>query len=290
MQNIMLLLHVFAVMKCPEIFVVLIVIGCILFAGCTQSSGTNPVIPVVPETPVPGSGPGTLIPTAAVTSVPEQVVTLIHYVSQKRTIRDSEHLFALQVPVEWNVSTHQIVRSGYPYYRTDLVAGNVFTIYTLSITKNQVQEYRDEFRHWSPAPIETTVVINNIIFDRFESASDRKTNVSYIVRGKSPNERGYVNVIVFSANTSNRFEKEDFETVVSSFRYFSGTSARDEPGEEIPLYDPAGKTIPGKASGLDPRLFDSSDWDSGESSSDGDSSGGDSTGGSSDCGCSGGGP
>ena len=277
-------------MRYPGIFAIFIVIGCILLAGCTQSSGTTPVIPVVPETPAPGSGPGTLIPTATVTSVPKQVVTIIHYVSQKRTIRDSEHLFALQVPVEWNVSTHQIVRSGSPYYRTDLVAGSVFTIYTFSITKNQDLVYRDEFRHWSPAPIETTVVINNIIFDRFESVSESKTNVSYIVRGTSANERGYVNVIVFSANTSNRFEKEDFETVVSSFRYFRGTAASDEPGEEIPLYDPTGKAVPGKASGLDPRLFDSSDWDSGESSSDGDLSGGDSTGGSSDCGCSGGGP
>ncbi|MFA5268356.1 MAG: hypothetical protein WC379_10330 [Methanoregula sp.] len=275
-------------MRYPEIFAILVVIGCIILTGCTQSSGTSPGIPAVPETT--SSGPGTPVPTAAVTSVPEQVVTIIHFVSRTKTIRDSEHLFALQVPVEWNVSTHQMMSSGSPYYRTDLIAGNVFTIYTVSITNNQDMAYRDEVRQWSPAPEEKTVVINTISYDRFESASAGKTNVSYIVRRISANERGYVNVITFSANISNRFEKEDFEKVVSSFRYFSGSSASDEPGEEIPLFDPAGKIVPGKAGGLDPRLFDTSDWDSGESSSDGDSSGGDSPGGSSDCGCTGGGP
>jgi uncharacterized membrane protein YgcG len=289
MQTIILLLDIFAGMRYPEIPAILVVIGCIILSGCTQSSGTSPVTPAVPVTTV--SGPVTPVPTAAVTSVPGPVVTIIHYVSLTRTIRDSERLFALQVPVEWNVSTRQMMSPGSPVYRTDLIAGNVFTIYTLSSTKNQDLIYRDEVRQWSPAPEKTTVVINNIIFDRFESASGNKTNISYIVRGTSANDRGYISVIVFSANTSNRFEKEDFEKVISSFRYFSGTAASDEPGDEIPLYDTAGKIIPGKAGSLDPRLFDTSDWDSGGSdSSGGDSSGGSSPGGSSDCGCSGGGP
>ena len=60
-----------------------------------------------------------------------------------------------------------------------------------------------------------------IIYDRFESTSNGKTTVAYVARKGSANERGYASVLVFTADTSNRFEKEDFEKIVSSFRYFS---------------------------------------------------------------------
>jgi hypothetical protein len=78
------------------------------------------------------------------------------------------------------------------------------------------------------------VTINDIIYDRFESASNGKTTVGYVARKGSANERGYASVLVFTADTSNRFEKEDFEKIVASFRYFSGSSAITLPGSEIP--------------------------------------------------------
>jgi hypothetical protein len=204
------------------------------------------------------------VPHPAATSAPQQVVTIIHYVSQVKDIKDSELLFALQVPVEWNVSSYRLMKSDYPDYRTDLVADNVFSIYSSSITKNQDQTYRDQFRQWSPAPTETTVTINNITYDRFESTLDGKTNVSYIVRKNNTNERGYASVLVFTARDSNRFEKEDFEKVVSSFRYFSMKSAGAIPGEEIPVYDLSGNAV---SRNLNPMLFNSSDWDSAGGSS-----------------------
>jgi uncharacterized membrane protein YgcG len=52
------------------------------------------------------------------------------------------------------------------------------------------------------------------------------------------NEFGYLSVLIFTANTSNRFEKEDYEKVVSSFRYHSSTSVNTIPGEEIPKIAP----------------------------------------------------
>jgi uncharacterized membrane protein YgcG len=258
-------------------FLILVVIACIFFAGCAQSSGNSSVTPAVPIASVNTPEPATPVPTAAATSAPLEVVTIIHYVSPLRDVKDSSLLFMLQVPVEWNVSTWRMMNSDTSDYRTDLVADNVFSIYTYPITRGREQAYRDQFRQWFPAPVETTVIINDIRYDRFEGRADGNTTVAYIAHTNSANERGYASVLVFTARDSNRFEREDFEKVVSSFRYFGGKSAGTQPGEEIPLYDLSGNAVSRKVS---PMLFNSSDWDtaggssSEESSSNGGSSGG----------------
>jgi uncharacterized membrane protein YgcG len=216
---------------------------------------------------------------------------MIRYVSSTKDIRASELLFGLQVPVEWNVSTTRLIKSDIPDYRTDLGADTVFSIYSYYFSPDKDRAYRDLFRQWYPAPTMTTVTINGITYDRFESKSDGGTNVSYIVRMNSANERGYVNVLVFTARNSNRFEKEDFEKVVASFRYYGKDDIGTMPGEEIPVYDPSGNVVT-----YDPRTGhslawgewegDSSEGDpSGGSSSDDDSSGGSSSGGGSSGGC-----
>ena len=134
------------------------------------------------------------------------------------------------------------------------------------------------------APVETTVTINDIRYDRFESSADGNTTVAYLADTNSANERGYTSVLVFTARDSNRFEIEDFEEVVSSFRYFSGRSAGTEPGEEIPLYDLSGNALSRDGGGSLTGDNDGSTadgWDSG-------GSGDDSSGGSpseEDCGC-----
>jgi hypothetical protein len=108
------------------------------------------------------------------------------------------------------------------------------------------------------------VTINDIRYDRFESRACGNTSVAYIAHTNSANERGYASVLVFTARDSNRFEKEDFEKVVSSFRYFSMKSAGAIPGEEIPVYDLSGNAV---SRNLNPMLFNSSDWDSAGGSS-----------------------
>jgi len=262
---------------------VIVVFG-ILLAGCTQSTGTSPVTTVAPASP---PSP-TIEVTAATTAVPQPVVTVIHYISQTKDIKDPDLLFALQVPVEWNVSTYQMMRTDTPDYRTDLPAGTLFSIYSYYYSQNKDKEYRDQFRQWSPAPTVTTVTMNDITYDRFESTSDGWTNVSYIIRGSSANERGYISVLVFTARDSNPFEKEDLEKVVSSFRYFDKKSAGTAPGEEIPLFDVSGDPVP-RDSGVG-RSLAWGEWEGGsgdsseDSSSDGDSSGGSSSGGGG-CGC-----
>ncbi|MFA5268931.1 MAG: hypothetical protein WC379_13250 [Methanoregula sp.] len=210
-----------------------ILISGIFFAGCTQSSGTGPVPTTVP---VPSPSPTEAV-TVTATSTPHEVVTIIRHVSQTRDVKDSELLFSLQVPVEWDVTTYRLKNSDITeglLYQTDLIGDDVFNIHTYAISRGQDQAYRDEFRMWSPAPAETTVTMNDITFDRFESTLDGKTRIAYVVRKSSANERGYASVLFFSSDTSNPFEKEDFEKVVSSFRYLTGNTVGTMAGEEIP--------------------------------------------------------
>jgi hypothetical protein len=252
-----------------------------LFAGCTQTAGTVPPTTIVPQ---PTLSPTQTVTTAA-TTVPQTVVTLVRYVSQKKDIWDPDLMFALQVPVEWNVSTTRLIKSDIPDYRTDLIAADVFSVSSYYFSQDKDRAYRDRFGQWSPAPAVTTVKINDLTFDRFESASDGRTRVAYMVQKNSANERGYVSVLVFTALDNNRFEKDDFEKVVSSFRYISGKSAGTEPCEEISLYDPAGNPISRKAGAGSSNAGDGSTadgWDSDGPSGDSseEDSGGSSSGGS----------
>jgi hypothetical protein len=223
----------------------LIMVLGIFFTGCTQLSGSGPVTPVVTATTLSTMVPATPVPTVAVTSIPRQVVTIIHQISLVKDIKDSELLFSLQVPVEWNASTRRLDNpenfEGF-MYQTDILPNDTFYIQTFTNYRSRDQNYRDDCRRVSPAVKETTVTINGITFDRFESTANGRTNVTYVARKVSANERGYLSVLAFSANTSTMFEKEDFDKVVSSFTYYGRDVVSTMPGEEIPrILTPAGK-------------------------------------------------
>lgn len=210
----------------------ILVLG-ILSAGCTQSSGTAvTTVPTTAETPVP---------TAVVTSTPNEVAPIVRYISLVRDVKDSELLFSVQVPVEWNVSTHRLGNpenfAGF-MYQTDLVANNTFYIHTFTDYRSREQNYRDECRRWSPVPNESAVTINGIAFDRFESTADGLTNVAYVSRKTGVNDHGYLSVLAYSTETSKRFEKVDFEKVIASFRYYSKDDVSTMPGKEIPRIAP----------------------------------------------------
>lgn len=268
------------------IFLILVVIACIFSAGCVESSGNSTVTAAVLQANVSPPDPATPVPAIIATSAPYEVVTVIRYVSPPREVKDSYLLFSLEVPGEWNVSTTRMMKSDTSDYRTDLVAGDVFYLYSYPVTPSREQGYRDRFRQWVPAPIEKTVTINTIRYDRFESRADGNTSVAYIAHTNSANEHGYGSVLVFTARDCNRFELEDFENVVSSFRYFSAKSAPTIPGDEIPVYDVSGTAVYRR---LDPRLFNSTDGGSAEGGSTTTDSSGDSSSGGGDSSFDGGG-
>jgi hypothetical protein len=174
-------------------------------AGCTSSSSSDVAVPPDPVT--------------AATGAP------------LKDIKHPELLFTLQVPVEWNVISYKLNTAG--IYQTDLVENNVFYIKTYTASGSTEAASRDQFRNWSPSPTETTVTMNEITYDRFESTIDGNTSVAYVAHTSSANELKYASVIAFVADTGNRSEKEDFEKIVASFRYFSGSDASTMPGEEI---------------------------------------------------------
>jgi len=186
--------------------------------------------------------------------------TLVHFIPVLKDLKDSRLLFVLQVPAEWNVTTLRLTRSDTAGYRTDLVPGSVFAIYSSPLTGSREQEYRDRFRQWVPPPAETAVTINGIRYDRFESDDGTNTTVAYLPRPNDVNERGYGGVLVFAARDSDPFRKEDFENVVSSFRYFGTRTAATVPGEEIPLYDLSGPVLPDAAGAVHPVSPMESGW------------------------------
>ena len=198
--------------------------------------------------------------SVATTETPQPVATVVRYIPVLKDLKDTHLLFALQVPAEWNVSTVRLARSDTADYRTDLVAGSIFSITSSPMTGSREQEYRDRFRQWDPPPVVTAVTINGIRYERFESSAAGNTTVAYLPRSNCANERGYASVLVFASRDSNRFEKEDFEKVVTSFRYFDTRSAATIPGEEIPLYDLYGSTVPGTPGRIVPVTSLVSDW------------------------------
>jgi hypothetical protein len=245
-------------MKYYAILMTAVMVAGIFFAGCAQSGGNAPVTPGVPATPLPASVAATLVPATVATGSPQQIVTITHQISQQKELKDSELLFTLQVPVEWDVTTYRVNNpddSEGLQYRTDLIRDDIFYIYTYTASRSQDQAYRDQFRKWSPAPIETTISINGITYDRFESTSSGKTHVAYVARKGSANERGYASVLVFTANDSNRFEKDDYEQVVSSFRYLSAATVTEMPATEIersnPPFETSGSATSGKSGSSD---------------------------------------
>lgn len=213
------------------------VIALVLLCGCTQSQPAappQPVVTAVPATPEPTETPAA---PAITTAAPVVTVTVIRHVEVQKAWKDSDLRIAFKAPSSWDVTTLRMnLAEGSQglEYKTQLVPGDVFYIMTFPISRNQDQDYRNIFRMWAPAPEESTVTINSIVFDRFESTKEGKTQVAYVARKSSANDLGYSSVIYFVADSAKQFEKDDFEDVVQSFAYLNKDTADTAPGNEIP--------------------------------------------------------
>jgi hypothetical protein len=141
-------------------------IAFLLAAGCTQPAPPSPPVTMAPTTALPAVTPISQTNTSA----PQVVVTLIHYIMPTNVWKDSEHHITFAVPQNWSVTTQQESQPEGAQgliFRTELVENDVFSITTYPISLSGDQAYRDSFRKWDPAPVESTVTINNIVYDRF---------------------------------------------------------------------------------------------------------------------------
>ena len=213
-------------------------IALILATGCTQPSPAPQ--PVAATTPPLSSSVATAVETpvpAKTTSNPQTVITIIHIVEPLKAWKDPALHFAFEAPANWNVTTMEVpLPAGAQglVYRTNLDPAGAFTITTFPVSIDSDQAYRDAFRKWDPAPVESTVTINGIVFDRFESVNGSKTQVGYVARKSGANDLGFASVLRYTADSARPFDREDFEKVVASFTYFTGAREPSVPGEVIP--------------------------------------------------------
>jgi len=173
-----------------------------------------------------------------------------------KSLKDSELWFTIRVPEDWNATT--VWERGYgtwigyyfytvlgveePVYNqtgiTRRINSTRMTIMTYAITRNQDQDYRNDFRqNWIPTPVESNETINGIVFDRFESKGEG-TAVGYVVKKASANERGYATVIWYYVSPSQC--QEDIENIIHTFRYLSEREILlgNVPGVEISIFHP----------------------------------------------------
>jgi len=173
-----------------------------------------------------------------------------------KSLKDSELWFTIRVPEDWNATT--VWERGYgtwigyyfytvlgveePVYNqtgiTRRINSTRITIMTYAITRNQDQDYRNDFRqNWIPTPVESTETINGIVFDRFESKGEGAA-VGYVVKKASANERGYATVIWYYVSP---FQcQEEIENIIHTFRYLTERQILlgNVPGVEISIFHP----------------------------------------------------
>lgn len=212
--------------------ILVLLIALLLSAGCTQSA-PSPQQTMVPTTAPPAVTAAVIVPT----SVPQVTVTVIHYIVPIKLWKDSDLHISFAAPQDLNVITRQqSLPDGSQglIFKTEVVPDDIFTITTFPISLSDDQAYRDIFRTWDPAPAETTVVMKGITYDRFESTKDGKTHVGYVARKGSANDLGFSSVLVFTADNSLPYQKEDYENIVASFTYFTTKLSSIMSGQEIP--------------------------------------------------------
>jgi hypothetical protein len=220
------------------LIIFIVFLGIILVAGCTQQTKTPQPVPSTRET----TTAGTSVPVNAITSP----ASTRPPVSLDKTIKDSELDFALSVPSTWNGTTIRSINAeGFEGlgYLTNFSrdagkpvsdSSEEFTILTYAITRGQDQSFRTDLReNWIPQPAESTVTVNNIVFDRFETSSNGITAVAYVVRKASANEKGFASVIFFKVrDAGSTYSAETFDAVAQSFRYLTQKEVASLPGEE----------------------------------------------------------
>ena len=221
------------------VLLIVLIVAVLITAGCISENKKTVVKPVQTTALSAKTSPSTVQPSLTADTRPEVVVNS----DPLKTIKDSELWFTMQVPETWKVTTERIsnpegyeglVYVTYLYDNPLLFNTHVFYIITYAITRDIDQTVRNTYRDtWTPLPNESTVKINGITFDRFESRSTDNVKVAYVVRKSSANERGFASVIEYSLESSSQYQQKDFESFISTFQYKGAKEIKSATGEEI---------------------------------------------------------
>ena len=219
-------------------FLIVLTIAC--SSGCTRPMSppsSNQTMPA--RTTAPPVSTSSAVPPSSTIVTPQEVMVTL---GPLKTIKDSELWFTLQVPESWEVTTERmsnpegyagLVYVTYLYNNPLLFNTHEFYIITYAISRDWDQAVRDTYRNRKMN--ESTVTINGITFDRFESKTDDHVKVAYVVRKGSANERGFASVIEYSLNSSSQYQQKDFESFLSTFRYLGAKEIKSAAGEEIKM-------------------------------------------------------
>jgi len=220
----------------------------ILIAGCTSPqsgvpTGSNNASEdqTTTATTFPSVSPSKSMVTPSSRTMTPQNDTVTSGPLKK--IKDPELWFTMQVPESWEVTTERMSNpEGYEgllfvtylFNNPLLFNTHEFYILTYAITRDFDNAVRNSYRvTWTPRPHESTVTINGIIFDRFESRTDDYVKVAYVVRKASANERGFASIIEYKIDSSSQYQQKEYESLISTFRYIPQDDIEDTVGEEI---------------------------------------------------------
>jgi hypothetical protein len=227
------------------IVVILVIIGA---GGCIQQNSDFPPVPLIQQTlPVSNSvaainRPDT-VTSPVISSTPGVMRPLVPL---DKTIKDSILNFAVNVPENWNGTTTMMNNpEGYEglSYSTSFILdtgtpvsneNEEFSIITYAITRGQDQDLRNNIRtQWIPKPQESTVMIQGITVDRFQSDAHGYMTIAYVVRKGSANEKGFDSLIYVNVSEAkSTYGVKIYEEIVQSVRYLTQKEIDKLPAEE----------------------------------------------------------
>lgn len=228
----------------------------IVAAGCTEAGQLTPAPSPIP-TPVQ-TDPPTPVPTPSPTPLLPLPATTPPAISLPKTIRDTPFLFTISAPDGYRGTSLRISTSQRNIlYKTTIhnptsgkangtvtdTSGNYsqlsdsLTIFMYSASLSADQDIRTFIRRSGVVFNESSVTYNGITYARFDAESDPYSGtpgrtVFFAGNQASANEKGYLPVLIYTMTSDGTLSQATYENIVKSFRYYTGRTIGEAPGEE----------------------------------------------------------
>ena len=225
-------------------------------AGCTQTVQPPPTPTPVPTT-VPTESPTTISTPVPTTPVPVPTTTA-PAISLQKSIKDTQLLFTISAPDGYAGTTIRATTSERNIlYKTTIFnpaisganwtindnSGNYtelsdsLTIFSYSSSLSVDQNIRNFIRGSGAVFNESAVSYNGITYTRFDAESDPYSGtlaetVIFVGNKASANEKGYLPVMIYTMTADGTLSQATYENMAKSFRYYTGRTIGDAPGEE----------------------------------------------------------